>query len=91
MLFKERLPALVPTQPHPLNFLRLERIHRDAAHETNMHAQPPVHARTTQADEDAKLGRRPLRRGCTTVYAAIIGVGLLDVEELRGLEALCGL
>jgi hypothetical protein len=85
MLFKERLPAFVPAQPHPLNFLRLERIHRDAAHETNVHAQSPVHARATQTDEDAKLGRRPLGRGRTAIHAAVIGVGLLNVEELGGL------
>lgn len=38
ILIEEFPPSLVSSKSHPLNFLRLECIHRDTPHETNMYS-----------------------------------------------------
>lgn len=83
MPIKEVPPSLIPTQAHALNFLRLEGIHGDASHETNVHAQAAVDASATEADKDAEFGGCPLWGGRVAICAAIVGVGLLDIEELE--------
>lgn len=42
-----------------------------------------MHAGAAQADEDAELRRRPLRRRRAAVAAPVVGVALLDLDELR--------
>jgi hypothetical protein len=59
-MVEEIPPRLISTQSHSLNLLRLERIHRNTPYKANMNTQSAMHARATQADEDAEFGRRPL-------------------------------
>lgn len=82
MLLKELLPPFVSSQPHPLDFRRLESVHSDTPHKTDMHSQSAMHARTRETDKDTEFGGCPLRRGRTAIDTAIIGIGLLDLEEL---------
>ena len=84
MRLEKAPPVLVPAQPHALNLGGLERVHGDGPHKRDVHAQPAVDARARQADEDAELGRRPLRRGRAAVAADVVfGFGL-DRDELCG-------
>ena len=47
-----------------------------------MHTQASVYASAAEAYENAEFGRRPLWRGGPTIAAAVVGVGLLDFEQL---------
>jgi hypothetical protein len=51
-----------------------------------VHTQSSMYARTAQADEDAEFGRCPLWGWGAAVAAAVVGVRLLDLEELGGRE-----
>lgn len=82
MIIKEVPPRFIPRQSHPLNLRLLKRIHRDTPHKTYMHAESAMHAGAREADEDAEFGGRPLWGGCPAVAAAVVGVRLLNIEEL---------
>lgn len=82
MLLKELLPVFVAAQPHALDLGLLEGIHGDGPHERDVHAQPAVHTRAAEADEDAELGRRPLWGGRVAVAAEAVSRFFLDGEEL---------
>ncbi|KAI4246156.1 MAG: hypothetical protein L6R40_002108 [Gallowayella cf. fulva] len=93
-LSPEPPPRLIPTLLHPQDLVPLESIHRDAAHERDVHAQPPVEARAREADEGAEFGGGPLRGWRGAVAAGGVAGGFLEGEELcRGppLERLLGL
>ena len=60
MGLKEILPALIPTQPHPLNLGCLERIHGDTPHKTDVNTQSSMNACAGQTDEYAEFGGCPL-------------------------------
>jgi hypothetical protein len=79
---KKLLPSPIPPKPHPLNLHRLKRIHSNTPHKTNMHPQPSMYPRTTQADKYAEFRRRPLRGWRAAVAAAVVLGGFLDLEEL---------
>jgi hypothetical protein len=83
---KEILPSPIPPQPHSLNLHRLKRIHRNTPHKTNMHPQPSMHPRTTQADKDAEFRRGPLRGRRAAVAAAVVLGGFLNLEELASVR-----
>lgn len=55
-----------------------------------MNAQTAVDAGTGEADEDAELGRRPLRVRGVAIAANIVIVGLLDCQELDRTYELAG-
>lgn len=82
MVVKEFLPIVVPAQAHTLELDLLEGVHRDGANEGDVDAEAAVYARAAEADEDAKLGARPLRRGSIAVAAEVVAGFFLDGEEL---------
>jgi hypothetical protein len=49
-----------------------------------VYAQAAVHARAAEADEDAELGRGPLRGRRVAVAAEVVVGFFLDGEELLG-------
>lgn len=59
--FEEVLPALVTAQSHSFDLAGFEGVHGDAADEGDVDAEAAVDASAGEADEDAELGRRPLR------------------------------
>jgi hypothetical protein len=82
VLFKELPPVLVTAQPHPLDLVGLEGVHGNASNKRYVYAQPAVNAGAREADEDAKLGRRPLRRWCVAVTADVVSRLLLKGRQL---------
>lgn len=82
ILIKEVPPNLITTQPHPLDLRRLESVHCDTPHETDMYTQSSVNTRTRQTYEHAEFRGSPLWRWSPAVCASIIAVGLLDFEQL---------
>jgi hypothetical protein len=82
VLLEEFAPVLVAAQSHTLDLARLEGIHGDATHKGDVDTQATVYARARQADEDAELGRRPLRRGRIAVAADVVLGFLLESGQL---------
>lgn len=83
VLLEKVPPALIAAKSHSFNFARLEGIHGDAANEGDVDAEPSVHTGAREADKNAKLGRRPLRRGRVAIAANVVLGLLLERGQLR--------
>lgn len=79
---KEFAPARVAAEAHALNLGLLEGVHGDGADKRDVHAEAAVDAGAREADEDAELGRGPLRVGRAAVAAEVVVGFLLDRGEL---------
>lgn len=63
--------------------MSFERVHADAAHKGNVHAEAAVQARAREADEGAEFGGGPLRGGGGAVAAGGVAGEFLEGEELE--------